>query len=275
MQPASKLWRQVDEIDPASKWVYAVGIALALLVGLAMYVALTAVQQSNRASTLVVVARREIPERTLFTGGNLEELLMVRSLPTDAVPQGALARPGEAIGKATGTRLAPGEVVLGTADRLASGEGATARAAAAIPPDKVALAIGANESISVAGALQPGDRVDVFATWTRRSGQPVTQNIFQDVRVFAVGPWQGEIRQRVSSAVGTTAPSTITLLLDPPQAAVLEYLLRTGGHVALALRRFDQAGVTPMAPITDDVLTRRFLDQDEPRPAPGGLGPGE
>jgi len=93
--------------------------------------------------------------------------------------------------------------------------------------------------------------------------------------VFAVGPWQGEIRQRVSSAVGTTAPTTITLLLDPPQAGVLEYLLRTGGSVALALRRFDQAGVTPMTPINDDVLARRFLDQADPRPAPSPAPLGE
>jgi hypothetical protein len=29
-----------------------------------------------------------------------------------------------------------------------------------------------------------------------------------------------------------------------------------------------------MTPITDDVLARRFLDQEDPRPAPGGLGLG-
>jgi pilus assembly protein CpaB len=275
MQPASKLWKQVDEIDPTTRWVYAVGAVLALLVGLAISIGLSAVQQTSRGSTTVVVARREVPDRTLFTGGNLEELLATRTLPTDAVPEGALTRPGEAIGKATVTRLATGEVVLGTPDRLASGEGATARAAAAIPPDKIALAIPANESLSVAGALQPGDRVDVFATWTRRAGQPVTQNIFQDVRVFAVGPWQGELRQRVTATVGSGSASTITLLLDPAEAAVLEYLLRTGGHIAIALRRFDQAGVWPNPPVTDDVLTRRFLGGDDGRPSTSGLGLGE
>jgi hypothetical protein len=39
---------------------------------------------------------------------------------------------------------------------------------------------------------------------------------------------------------------------------VLEYLMRTGGHVSLALRRFDQASDVPTEPITPDSVRRYF-----------------
>src|SRR5262249_58431394 len=96
--------------------------------------------------------------------------------------------------------LAAGEIVLGPPDRLASGEVARARPAATIPRDKVALAIPATDTVAVAGAVQPGDRVDVIANWTRTNGQAVAQDIFQDVRVFAVGPWRGSTGASVAGA---------------------------------------------------------------------------
>jgi Flp pilus assembly protein CpaB len=128
-------------------------------------------------------------------------------LPADAAPADALRQPSDAIGKATTRSLAAGEVVLGTPDRLASGEGASARAAAVIPRDKVAVAIPATDAVTVAGALQPGDRVDVIGTWTRPNGQAASQNIFHDVRVFAVGRWQGGAGPPSAAAAAAPRPS--------------------------------------------------------------------
>jgi pilus assembly protein CpaB len=244
-------------IDATNKWLLGAGAVLALLVGVAVYLAITT-QGLSRGAT-VVVARQTVPERTQFTAANITELLATRELPADAVPQGALSRPGEAVGKVTTTQLAAGEVVLGTPNRLVGAEGEGARPAAAIPRDKVALAIAANESVTIAGAVQPGDRVDVIATWNRPTGAAVTQDIFQDVRVFAVGRWQGETRVPVASGLADGGPpTTVTLLLDYQQAVVLEYLMRTGGHISLALRRFDQASDVPTEPITPDSVRRYF-----------------
>jgi pilus assembly protein CpaB len=247
-------------MDTTSKVLFGVGAALALLVGVVVYLAVSAAEGLGRSTTTVVVARQEIPERTQFTGANVEQLLTTRQLPTDLVPQGALGRPSEAIGRVTTTGLLPGEMVLGTPERLASGEGATGRPAAAIPRDKVALAVPAGDSVSVAGAVRPGDRVDVIATWTRPGGTAVSQDIFQDVRVFAVGPWEADGRLPVAGGAGVT--SSVTLLLDYQQAVMLEYLLRTGGHVALALRRFDQSGDVPTEPATAESVTRRIFGLD-------------
>jgi Flp pilus assembly protein CpaB len=235
-----------------NRWLLGLGIVLALLVGVGTYAAVTTAQDLGRPLTTVVMARQEIPERTLLTAANVAELLATEQIPTEWVPRGALSQPQDAIGKVTTTRLAKGEMVLGTPDRLASGEGAGARPAAAIPRDKVALALSATDAISVAGAVQAGDRVDVIGTWARPNGQPVTQAVFQDVRVFAVGRWQSDLRQQPS---GTPA-STVTLLLDHQQALVIENLVQTGARVSLALRRLDQSGEVPTEPVTHDLLAR-------------------
>jgi pilus assembly protein CpaB len=246
-------------MDATNKWLLGLGIALALLVGLGTYAAVTAAQDLGHPMSSVVRARKEIPERTLLTAANVPDLLVTVQVPADLVPQGALGHPNEAIGKVTTTRVLPGEMVLGTPDRLASAEGATARPAATIPRGKVALALPATESISVAGAAQAGDRVDVIATTVRPSGQAVTQAIFQDVRVFAVGRWQAEARQ---PALTSAAPSTVTLLLDHQQALVLENLLQSGARVSLALRRLDETGGVPTEPVTPDTVLRAAFEAD-------------
>jgi pilus assembly protein CpaB len=246
-------------MDTTSKLLLGGAGALALLVGVLVYAAVGAAQGMGHATSMVVVARQQIPERTLFTGSNVDELLTLREFPTDLVPEGALTQPVNAVGKVATTKLAPGEVVLGTIDRLASGEGATARPAASIPRDKVALAINATESLSVAGAVQPGDRVDVIATWNRPNSGTVTKNIFQDVRVFAVGRWQ---REGPPPAGSNNQVATVTLLLDYDQAAVLEHLIQTGGGISLALRRFDQTDQQGTEPITTEAITRRFFGID-------------
>jgi pilus assembly protein CpaB len=243
-------------MDTINKWLFGAGIALALLAGLGTYAAVTGAQGLGRATTRVVVARNEIPERTLFTGANVGALLGTAEVPSDLVPQGALAQASEAVGKVTTTRLAANEVVRGGPDRLASNEGTTARPAAAIPRDKVALAMGATDTISVAGAVQPGDRVDVLATMVRPNAEAITQSIFQDVQVFAVGRWQSDAQQRAAAA---NAPSTVTLLLDYQQALVLENLQQTGARVSLALRRLDQTGDVPTEPVTPDSIAAHWM----------------
>jgi pilus assembly protein CpaB len=262
-------------VDKHTRWLFGVGAALAVLVGTAAYFTLTNSARAGRASGTVVVARKAIPERTLFTAANVDELLTEREIPADALPEQALGKPHHVIGKSTVRALVAGEMLLDSPDRLASGEGGTARPAAAIPRDKVALTVPANESISVAGSLQPGDRVDVIATWQPQSTRPVTQAIFQDVRVFAVGPWQGEVRGRVQGVVGGQGiPSSVTLLLDYQQAVAVQHLQTTGGHLSLALRRFDQAGDQPIDAVTPDLLTRRYFGQHVDTPTLATARPG-
>lgn len=249
-------------MDTTTKLLSAVGIALALVVGVGVYLVVNTLQGAGHDMTPVVVAAQEIPERTLFTGSNVPELLTTRQLPAEAVPPSAARNPTDVIGKSTVQLLLPGEVVIDAPGRLASGAGATSRPSAAIPRDKVALAISTSESMGVAGALQPGDRVDVIATWTGPNSQAIAQSVFPDIRVFAVGRRLDDARGRSLSAAAAGAstsetPTTVTLLLDAQQAVTTQYLLQNGGTIALALRRFDQTGDLPSEPVTAEALTRR------------------
>jgi Flp pilus assembly protein CpaB len=253
---ASRCRRVRAMIDTTSKWLLGASAVLALLVGVVVYIAVSA-NTLGRATATVVVARGDITERTLFTGTNVAALLDVRQVPADTVPRGALRRPEDAIGKTTTAGLSAGKIVLGTPNRLVSSEGEGVRPAASIPRDKVSLTIPANESVVVAGAVQPGDRVDVIATWTGPNGQASAEDLFQGVRVFAVGRFQTGVRQQVAGSLGAAdAPTWITLLLDYQQAVMLEYLTRTGGAIAMALRRFDQSGDVATAPVTADSFPR-------------------
>jgi Flp pilus assembly protein CpaB len=259
-------------MDRTTRWLLGSGAALALLVGVVAYFTLTSSARAGRATSTVVVARQPIDERTLFTAANVDQLLTERELPREAVPEGALTNSMQVIGKSAIRPVVLGEILLDSPDRLVSGEGGTARPAASIPRDQVALTIMANESISVAGAVRPGDRVEVIATWQAPGTPPVTRQMFQDVRVFAVGPWQNPvIFDRVQTMVSLNAiPSSITLLLDYHQAVAVEHLLRTGGQLSLALRRFDQAGDRGIESITSDVLMRRYfgIEADPSAPNP-------
>jgi pilus assembly protein CpaB len=251
--------REVGVMDTTTKLLTGVGAILALLVGISVYSAVSAAPPT-REGNYVVVARQEIPELTLFTGQNVDQLLMMLAVPADAVPASALTQPSEAIGKTATNRLVPREIV--TTDRLASPEGVGARASALIPPDKVALAITANERVTVAGAIQPGDRVDVIVSWSGAGDdRPITQDLLQDVRVFGVGrsPVGQAVGVVLQAASGNAAATTITLLVDYQQAVLLQHVLTTGGNMALVLRRFDQFGNVPTQPITD-AAARQFLE---------------
>lgn len=246
-------------MDTISRLLLGAGTLLALVLGIVVYTALS--DDDGGPTRTVVVTRQEVPAYTQFTAANMDQYLTTQPFLLRNVPRDALTHPAQAVGLTTTVRLAAGERLMNTSDRLVAGEGGS-RPSAAIPNDKVAFTIPANETLAVAGALHPGDRVDVIATWAPPGEPASTRMLYQDVRVFAVGPWQahadpGTESDRVSTAVRTNA-TTITFLLDYAQAAELQYLLQTGGNIALALRRLDQSTEVSAFPITSDYMRARL-----------------
>jgi len=236
------------------------GALLSLVLGVFVYSTLSA-EPLMAPTRTVVVARQEVPAYTQFTAANMDQLLTTKNFLVDNVPREALTQPVQAVARISTVRLLRGEVVMNTPDRLATSEGGS-RASAAIPRDKVALTIPANDTLTVAGALNPGDRVDIIVTWAPQGDPAITRVLYQDVRVFAVGPWQPigdpEAEPDSASAPPRASATSITFLLDGSQAAELQYLLQTGGSIALALRRLDQAAELTAAPITADYMRARL-----------------
>jgi Flp pilus assembly protein CpaB len=254
-----------------SRLLLGAGALLALLLGFVTYTALSA-EPLVAPTRAVVVAREELPPYTLFTQSNVDRLLTTRQYLVENVPAEALTQPAQAVGRVTTIRVAVGELILDAPDRLTIGEGG-ARASATIPRDYVAVTIPATEMLTVAGALQPGDRVDVIVTWAPPNEPPITRILHQDVRVFSVGFWQqqqgdaqtGLLRVPVAARI---AVSSVTLLLDSTQAAELQFLTRSGGDIALALRRLDQFADVSADPITTDSMRAKLLGSPAPAPSP-------
>jgi Flp pilus assembly protein CpaB len=101
----------------------------------------------------------------------------VARLPRAAVPPGALASASQAVGRTAASDLLPGEVL--TAARLSAG----GPVASLVPPGSRAVAV----SVAVPpGAVAPGDRVDVLATYV--SADPYTEVVADGVEILRVHP---------------------------------------------------------------------------------------
>ena len=124
----------------------------------------------------VVVAWQDIPRGSPLSA----QQLRVARMPKAFAPPGSFSRIAEASGRVALADLVKGEVV--TKSRLARVRAGPV--ASLIPEGLRAFAV---LTSLPTGALQPGDRVDVLATFS--SGQPHTEVVVQGVEVlFVLGP---------------------------------------------------------------------------------------
>jgi Flp pilus assembly protein CpaB len=129
------------------------GVFTAMVVGSAVGRTTAAADRLGHTRDVWVV-RRAIAAGDVFETGDA----VVMSRPRGLVPSGALDAASTPIGEATRVAVVPGEVVL--TERLA-GRGARG-IAAVVPPGYRAVALPIDEAMPV---VQPGDRVDVLATF--------------------------------------------------------------------------------------------------------------
>lgn len=160
-----------------------------------------------------VVAARPIPAKTVL----LPEMLTVKFIPKAYSLPNTLPRVDDAVGKVTTVALAEGEPLF---------------AAKVVPKDKAvglshyipqgmrAVTISVNEIIGVASFPEPGDTVDILATFSKEiGGRDRTNLILQAIPVLAVvrdteskgGQFQKDMRSYTS----------LTLAVTPEQAATL------------------------------------------------------
>jgi pilus assembly protein CpaB len=184
----------------------------------------------------VVVAAQEIPERTQIQ----PPMLLVKDWPVEVVPPGVISNTQEAIGKFAVEKIYPGEPIF----RAKLGGPKEAKTLSyAIPAGMVAVAVPATAISSVAGAIQPGDYVDVLlsigvsvsdALGNKSEEQYTTQLTLQDVEVLRVGPWTAAPKAGQPQAAAESY-ANITLLLNRQDALVMKYI-REKGAVDFALR---------------------------------------
>ena len=128
----------------------------------------------------VVTAKTSIPERTLIR----EEMLSLKTVPSNKVPNGALLRTTDLVGRPSKVAINQGEVIT-TQKVFASilDMGLSGR----IPPECRAITVGISDVTGVAGFAQPGDYGDVMLVSSQaENNKVVSEMILQNVLLLAI-----------------------------------------------------------------------------------------
>lgn len=264
-------------------WLIA-GAVVALLAGLVGYLTLSraTAQQSAPASSgapevQVVAASQAVGVRSPLT----ENDLVLRSVPVNVAPEGALREVRAAVGKVTMTDLVPGEVIL--QQRLADPNVASpnGRTALMLAGDEVLMAFPAADLMSKAGIIKPGDHVDLLF-----SLQVPTNRGLSAVRTAnggsasagsgAAGGGNSEEEQTtfsvlsnltISALVAGSAPTekgdigaplAYLFAVSPQDALVLKYVKDAGGTLDMVLRAPGAEQPADAEPVDVDYLIRRY-----------------
>lgn len=200
---------------------------------------------NGSANTTLVLASaaRNIDVGETITGS------LVRTALGDVRRNGAVATPGEVVGKVA-TRPIPAGAMI---ER--SMYDAHTKLAIRVPVGMRAVSIDTTAEIAVAGLVRPGDRVDVQTVYPGQDaingmrGTPgvatrsQAKTLLQMVPVLAVGELVlGSTTTKPTNATSdnalTSAARTVTLALTPPQVLTLS-LAKHVGALSLALRNPD------------------------------------
>ncbi len=217
------------------------------------------VNANSAASTTLVLASaaRNINVGETITGS------LIRTALGDVRRNGAVATPGEVVGKVA-TRPIPAGAMI---ER--SMYDAHTKLAIRVPVGMRAVSIDTTAEIAVAGLIRPGDRVDVQTVYPGQdaingvrgalggTGRSQAKTLLQMVPVLAVGELVlGSTTTKPTNPSSdnalTSAARTVTLALTPQQVLTLS-LAKHVGALSLALRNPDDTDLGAAgAQVSDD-----------------------
>lgn len=255
-------------------------IVLGLLLGAITAVGTFIVLGSSTPTTApismrpVVVAQQNIPERAEITS----DAVAIQQWPESAVPVGAVSSTDGVVGKIALQPIYQGQIILPPMI-VAKGQLGQSRTNASliIPDGKVAMAFSVSDLSSVAGAVQPGDSVDLLLTLSPGAlpstasravtttaplgseGLPVTQIMLQNLLVMQVGPWT------VGDSNAAPAGNIVTFAIDRQDALALKSAREQGG-IDIVLRKSGDKQIVNLEPVTLQYLNKRFNFNLAPSP---------
>lgn len=185
----------------------------------------------------VLAATADLPAGTRLQKVHLKKV----SIPQATAPRAVLAEEAMALDRSLLFPVTQNEPLLST--RLSSVTGADG-VASMIEPGKRAVSVSVADAASAGGLIQPRSHVDVLFTKTGSMAEAVTTTVLEDVIVLSIGrnveaaavagPAGGSGSGTPSPTV-TTGNRSVTLLVTPEQARIVE-LAKNQGKVSLALR---------------------------------------
>ncbi len=232
-------------------------LGLAVVCGASAAMGVLVVRRSNDESVETV---QVLVARTPISRGQVVSEMMIasRAWPTELVPPQVARRLEDVIGRTALHSILPGEPVIDgkLADRDA-GRGL----ASLIPDGRRAYAIQTSHvASSVAGFVEPGNRVDVLLTLRGGSndatGGGSSTTLLQAVEILAVDQ---RLESHSNDKVATERMQSVTLLVTPDQVALLD-LGQHMGTLTLSLRNPEDLMEAETQPATVNVL--RFTQRE-------------
>jgi pilus assembly protein CpaB len=210
----------------------------------------------HRQVTSVVAAARDIKLGSVLSNADLTTIEIA-----GALPQGAILKPSDAVGRGVLSNLYLGEPILNS--RLAA-PGSGGGLAATIPDGMRACAVKVDDVVGVAGFATPGMRVDVLisgnppGTNNSQQGSQV-RTLLQDIQVLSAGT---DIQR---DAEGKPQQVQVVNLLVTPQQAEALSLASNQTKIQLVLRNpLD----TKLTETTGTGLARLYGEANVPVGAP-------
>ena len=272
-------------------------IILAIVLGMMgaglVYVATSRTSDSggsggSAADTAVVVAKTDIPARTVVTQAMVE----VKLVPAENAAPLAFSTLDQVVGQATRFPVTVGEQVLSSKVVALSGNSAAVSRSLSfvIPEGRRGFSISASEVMDAGGLVLPGDYVDIVVLYdvqfrgsdgVETVESYVVQHLMQNIEVLAVAQAIVDVvetpgaaggsnnaagasdtqRVRNSEARANHEAITVTLALTPEEAQRL-YLAEANGKIRLAVRPYGDNETLPV-----DYQTRlELIPRDLPNP---------
>ena len=227
----------------------------------------------------VVSAKTSIPERTLIK----EDMLSLTTMPSNKVPNGALMRTTDLVGRPTRVAISQGEIIT---NRQVFSSILDMGLSGRIPPECRAITVGISDVTGVAGFAQPGDYVDVMLVSSQvENNKIVSEMILQNVLLLAINkqvedessaPVQSNAKGQNQNAGNqpkvTGKPAMATMALVPEDALKLAAKAQLG-QIYLVLRPY-----RPANGVSDDTyysVTKASGKMPVAPPPAGTIPPGE
>lgn len=217
-----------------------IAVVLALVTTVMVYQWLQG-QRGQEVETAEVVAEEGIKVAVAITDIAWGTPLAVQAVkmvkyPEDALPAGYFQEADTLEGRVVLANLKRNEPILES--KLAPLDVQTGGVSAVMDPSKRAMAVKVNDIVGLPGFVQPGDRVDVMATFSNPYGKEgadkITKVVLENTLVLAVGTTM----ERGKDEDGNEKPTpvkVITLEVTLEEAEKLA-MAENGGKLRLALR---------------------------------------
>lgn len=201
----------------------------------------------------VIIAAQDISAGTTLHSDHIKEV----QWPQETAPQESFDSSKAVLNRMLKTSIYQGEPF--TQKRLVK-PGTPGGLPALIPPGKRAITLRVDDTISVAGFVQPGHHVDIVTTLDSGAMQEeaVSKVILQNIRVLATG---SEIERKDDDKAKVV--QTVTVLVDLPQAERL-VLASNIGTIRLVLRNHEDHSEE----LTSGAKLTNLIAKDQPTKVP-------